>query len=119
MLHLTHWRIRCTATSKHLQVFVTAHESVTAMSAKMHEALKRQNYVTPTNYLEFVGGYKTLLKEKTEALTDKAGKLRGGMTKLNETAVQVGEMQARVDSFCTHELCAALDTDCASQFQLA
>jgi hypothetical protein len=66
------------------------------MSAKMQEALKRHNYVTPTNYLEFVGGYKSLLKEKKASLTDKAGKLRGGMTKLNETAVQVGEMQARV-----------------------
>lgn len=65
------------------------------MSTKMHEALKRHNYVTPTNYLEFVGGYKSLLKEKKAALTDKAGKLRGGMIKLNETAVQVGEMQAR------------------------
>ena len=92
---------------------MTAHESVTDMSAKMHEALKRQNYVTPTNYLEFVGGYKTLLKEKTAALTDKAGKLRGGMTKLNETAVQVGEMQARVESLCIPALCAGLDTDSA------
>lgn len=76
------------------RVFVTAHESVTNMSEKMFEALKRQNYVTPTNYLEFVGGYRTLLKEKKAALTEKAGKLRGGLTKLDETAVQVGEMQA-------------------------
>ena len=77
------------------RVFVTAHESVADTSARMFEALKRHNYVTPTNYLEFVGGYRMLLSEKTRALTDKAGKLRGGLTKLNETAVQVGEMQAR------------------------
>ena len=77
------------------KVFVTAHESVTDTSAQMFDALKRQNYVTPTNYLEFVSGYRTLLKEKKAALTEKSAKLRGGLTKLDETAVQVGEMQAR------------------------
>lgn len=78
-----------------MQVFVTAHESVGIKSEKMFEALKRRNYITPTNYLEFVEGYKTLLGEKKQALADKAGKLRGGLTKLDETTVQVGEMQAR------------------------
>jgi dynein heavy chain, axonemal len=77
-----------------VQVFVTAHESVSDKSKEMFEALKRQNYVTPTNYLEFVEGYKLLLGEKQRALSDKAGKLRGGLTKLDETTVQVGQMQA-------------------------
>ena len=81
------------------EVFVTAHESVTDTSTAMFEALKRQNYVTPTNYLEFVGGYKTLLAEKRRALTDKSGKLRGGLTKLDETATQVGEMQVCPGAF--------------------
>jgi dynein heavy chain, axonemal len=43
-----------------VQVFVTAHESVSDKSKEMFEALKRQNYVTPTNYLEFVEVYKLL-----------------------------------------------------------
>jgi hypothetical protein len=38
------------------QVFVTAHQSVQDMAAKMKEQLKRQVYVTPTNYLEFAKG---------------------------------------------------------------
>lgn len=79
--------------SSGVQVFVTAHESVSATSEAMFDALKRRNYVTPTNYLEFVEGYKTLLSEKKRTLADKAGKLRGGLTKLDETTVQVGEMQ--------------------------
>jgi hypothetical protein len=33
---------------------VTAHQSVEVTSAKMYAALKRRNYVTPTNYLETV-----------------------------------------------------------------
>lgn len=73
---------------------MTAHESVSTKSEEMYDSLKRRNYVTPTNYLEFVDGYKTLLGEKRRTLVDKAGKLRGGLTKLDETTVQVGEMQA-------------------------
>lgn len=73
-----------------LQVFVTAHESVSVMSNRMLQSLKRHNYVTPTNYLEFVNGYRILLKEKRSTLTGKSSKLRGGLTKLDETAIQVG-----------------------------
>ena len=39
-------------------VFVTVHRSVVEMSERMLFEMKRHNYVTPTNYLEFVSGYK-------------------------------------------------------------
>jgi len=71
------------------QVFVTAHQSVEHTSAKMAAALKRKNYVTPTNYLETVRGYVGLLSEKRRELGDKANKLKGGLEKLAETSVQV------------------------------
>jgi dynein heavy chain, axonemal len=77
------------------KVFVTAHESAMETSTKMFAAIKRRNYVTPTNYLEFVNGYNTLLREKKKSLADNASKLRGGLTKLDETTIQVGEMQVR------------------------
>ena len=51
--------------------------------------LSRRNYVTPTNYLETVRGYRSLLKEKRAELGDKANKLKGGLEKLDETSVQV------------------------------
>eukprot|EP00232_Nephroselmis_pyriformis_P029065 CAMPEP_0182867354 /NCGR_PEP_ID=MMETSP0034_2-20130328/8675_1 /TAXON_ID=156128 /ORGANISM="Nephroselmis pyriformis, Strain CCMP717" /LENGTH=4528 /DNA_ID=CAMNT_0024999703 /DNA_START=83 /DNA_END=13669 /DNA_ORIENTATION=- len=79
--------------NKICQSFVTAHSSVSEKSADMLNTLKRHNYVTPTNYLEFVNGYKLLVKEKRTELADKAQKLRGGLEKLDETSVQVGEMQ--------------------------
>ena len=41
------------------QIFVTMHRSVVTFSEKMLFELKRHNYVTPTNYLELVAGYKT------------------------------------------------------------
>ena len=51
-------------------VFATVHMSVAAASARMFEELKRQNYVTPTNYLELVKGYLYLLGEKQKGLGD-------------------------------------------------
>ena len=39
-------------------VFVTAHQSVADVSKQMLQELKRHNYVTPTNYLETVRGYR-------------------------------------------------------------
>ena len=41
-----------------MQVFVTAHQSVADISKLMLQELKRHNYVTPTNYLETVRGYR-------------------------------------------------------------
>ena len=73
-------------------VFALIHSSTAQKSAEMLAALKRKNYVTPTNYLEFVRGYRTLLLEKTKEIGGKRDKLHGGLTKLDETGVQVEEM---------------------------
>lgn len=56
----------------------------------MWQTVKRRNYVTPTNYLETVRNYKALLSEKRASLLSKSNKLKGGLTKLDETRVQVG-----------------------------
>ena len=39
-------------------MFVVCHRSVVEMSGKMLFEMSRYNYVTPTNYLELVAGYK-------------------------------------------------------------
>lgn len=44
--------------TKVASVFVTTHQSVAQMSQRMKLDLRRHNYVTPTNYLELVSGYK-------------------------------------------------------------
>lgn len=75
------------------KAFMTVHESVDAASARMFAEIKRQTYVTPTSYLEFLRGYRDLLVEQTRSLQSKSQKLRGGLTKLHETAQQVAEMQ--------------------------
>lgn len=40
------------------KMFSVMHKSVSDYSKKMLAELRRHNYVTPTNYLELVSGYK-------------------------------------------------------------
>lgn len=73
------------------EVFVVVHRSVVDMSARMLMEVKRYNYVTPTNYLELVSGYQTLLAEKKKELGDAASKLRNGLEKIDDTRAKVFE----------------------------
>ncbi|WIA33430.1 hypothetical protein OEZ86_006562 [Tetradesmus obliquus] len=92
------------------KMFVTAHQSVEAMSRSMWQSLKRHNYVTPTNYLETVRNYKALLAEKRTELLAKSNKLKRGLTKLDETRVQVTEMKQVVEQ--KQVVVAQAKTDC-------
>eukprot|EP00756_Hemistasia_phaeocysticola_P025139 Hpha_TRINITY_DN15989_c0_g2::TRINITY_DN15989_c0_g2_i1::g.72379::m.72379/K10408/DNAH; dynein heavy chain, axonemal len=73
--------------------FVTMHSSVGEQSRKMAKDLKRYNYVTPTNYLELVRGYVSLLAAKRSELGEQRDKLKNGMAKLNDTEEKVEKMQ--------------------------
>lgn len=75
------------------KLFMTVHSSVSSTSARMLQELKRKNYVTPTNYLEFVNGYKAMLAKKRAFYMDQKEKLQGGLEKLEETKIQVAEMK--------------------------
>ncbi|KAF5831208.1 dynein-1-beta heavy chain, flagellar inner arm I1 complex [Dunaliella salina] len=92
------------------KVFVTAHQSVEVTSKKMLAELKRHNYVTATNYLETVRGYRRLLREKRLELGDKACKLKGGLHKLDETSVQVASMKGVAEE--KKVVVAQAKTDC-------
>ncbi|XP_060146271.1 dynein axonemal heavy chain 2 isoform X6 [Globicephala melas] len=79
------------------QIFVTMHWSVAQYSQKMLLELRRYNYVTPTNYLELVSGYKKLLAEKRQELLDQANKLRTGLSKIDETREKVEVMSLELE----------------------
>lgn len=76
------------------RVLVGVHQSVEDTARRMWAALRRRVYVTPTNYLECVHNYAALLGEKRAKLAGKAGKLQGGLLKLDETRTQVRGAQA-------------------------
>ncbi|XP_066933177.1 dynein axonemal heavy chain 2-like [Clytia hemisphaerica] len=79
------------------QVFATIHQSVVQVSEKMLFEMKRHNYVTPTNYLELVTGYKMLMSEKSKELGDAANKLKNGLEKIDDTRQKVEVMSVELE----------------------
>ena len=75
-------------------IFSRIHASTASTANVMFSEMKRKMYVTPTNYIEFVNFFRTLMVEKTRELNLKIAKLQGGLTKLAETEVQVRDMQS-------------------------
>uniref|UniRef100_A0A2S2NWF9 Dynein heavy chain 2, axonemal n=1 Tax=Schizaphis graminum TaxID=13262 RepID=A0A2S2NWF9_SCHGA len=73
-------------------IFTIIHHSVGEYSKMMILELKRYNYVTPTNYLELVTGYKETLHKKRIEVADKANKLRSGLFKIDDTSEKVAGM---------------------------
>ena len=70
-------------------LFSHFHLSVINKSTQMRLELKRQNYVTPTHYLELTQGYKTLLDEKRSELGNACARLENGLAKLEDAKEQV------------------------------
>uniref|UniRef100_A0A8P4KIS1 Dynein axonemal heavy chain 2 n=1 Tax=Dicentrarchus labrax TaxID=13489 RepID=A0A8P4KIS1_DICLA len=83
--------------TKVASIFVTTHQSVAQISQKMKVELKRHNYVTPTNYLELVSGYKKLLAEKRSELGEQVSKLRNGLFKISDTREKVEAMSVELE----------------------
>lgn len=63
----------------------------------MSQELLRYTYVTPTNYLDLVNGYRHLLNSKRAQLGEAADKLRNGLSKLDESRSQVAEMTVELE----------------------
>lgn len=78
-------------------VFAEMHLSVISSSTRMLQELKRYNYVTPTNYLELVKGYRALLAEKSGQLGAAADKLANGLAKLEDAKAQVEELSKELE----------------------
>uniref|UniRef100_T1INB1 Dynein axonemal heavy chain 2 n=1 Tax=Strigamia maritima TaxID=126957 RepID=T1INB1_STRMM len=76
--------------------FSGMQKSVIEYSHKMWNEIKRRNYVTPSNYLELVKGYKKLLASKRREVGDAANKLRNGLFKLDDTRCKVEVMSVEL-----------------------
>ena len=70
-----------------VQHFVHVHTSVTAYSREFEMRLRRLNYVTPKNYLDFISSYLNLLDKQDKFVQSQCDRLDGGMSKL----VQAGK----------------------------
>ncbi|XP_071826175.1 dynein axonemal heavy chain 10-like isoform X2 [Apostichopus japonicus] len=75
---------------------VFVHQSVVDYSVKFAQKLRRNNYVTPKNYLDFINTYLKLLDEKDEYILSQCKRLEGGMAKLAEASVQLNELNEKL-----------------------
>ena len=69
------------------------HTSVNETSKIYLTNERRYNYTTPKSFLEQIQLYKNLLKVKSSELAAKMQRLENGLTKLQSTAQQVGEVE--------------------------
>ncbi|KAM4707116.1 dynein axonemal heavy chain 10 [Discoglossus pictus] len=75
---------------------VMVHDSVGKFSKKFQQKLRRSNYVTPKNYLDFINTYSRLLDEKNQFNLAQCKRLEGGLDKLKEAAVQLAELNVKL-----------------------
>ncbi|EOD07326.1 hypothetical protein EMIHUDRAFT_49427, partial [Emiliania huxleyi CCMP1516] len=61
---------------------VMVHQMVRTQSEEFLQQLKRYNYVTPKNYLDFISNYRSVLKEERRKIDGSIQRLDGGLSKL-------------------------------------
>ena len=82
--------------SKIVEHMVVVHKTVRTFSAQFAEELRRNNYVTPKNYLDFIRNYRRSLKDNRGEIDEMSRRLDGGLQKLIQAAVEVDEMQVEL-----------------------
>jgi dynein heavy chain len=68
------------------------HQSVISSSIKFEQELRRRNYVTPKNYLDFISNYKSQIANSKKRIGARVKRLESGLTRLNEAATAVDRM---------------------------
>ncbi|KAJ7569126.1 hypothetical protein O6H91_01G062100 [Diphasiastrum complanatum] len=76
-----------------LEHVVKVHQSVGVVSAEFEQKMRRHNYVTPKNFLDFIMNYRTSLHKNRVNNTEVATWLNGGLQKLIQAKREVSEMQ--------------------------
>ncbi|EKX52600.1 hypothetical protein GUITHDRAFT_157080 [Guillardia theta CCMP2712] len=72
---------------------MAVHHSVLEASSEFETQLRRHNYVTPKNYLNFINAYKHQLAESRSRNTEMVTRLDGGLKKLIQAAADVAVMK--------------------------
>ncbi|XP_022608125.1 dynein heavy chain 10, axonemal [Seriola dumerili] len=72
------------------------HIFVGDYSKLFQQKLRRSNYVTPKNYLDFITTYSNLLEEKDQYILAQCKRLEGGLDKLKEASVMLAELNVKL-----------------------
>ncbi|MCO5597847.1 hypothetical protein L7F22_051931 [Adiantum nelumboides] len=76
-----------------VQHMVMVHSSVSTLSVEFKQKLRRHNYVTPKNFLDFIMKYQSALATCRKNNSDMSARLSGGLGKLIQAKQEVAEMQ--------------------------
>ncbi|XP_055020703.1 dynein axonemal heavy chain 10 [Boleophthalmus pectinirostris] len=72
------------------------HDCIRDYSTLFQQKLRRCNFVTPKNYLDFINTYSALLEEKDQDILAQCKRLDGGLDKLKEATEQLGELNVKL-----------------------
>lgn len=75
----------------------TFHQNVHELSHEFHSTLKRQNYVTPTSYLELILAFKESLAMKRVEVSQAKARYENGLEKLAYAGEQIVQMQKELN----------------------
>ena len=75
------------------QHIVLVHSSIEAYSKEFELKLKRRNFSTPKNYLDFLNNYKKMLVEKRDKFSKMIIRYENGLKKLEEAQQNVEVLQ--------------------------
>nr|AML30863.1 axonemal inner arm dynein heavy chain 7 [Marsilea vestita] len=72
---------------------VMVHSTVTDLSVEFKDRLRRHNYVTPKNFLDFITNYRNALGASRKKNSEMSARLAGGLGKIMQAKSEVAEMQ--------------------------
>ncbi|XP_020901970.2 dynein heavy chain 10, axonemal, partial [Exaiptasia diaphana] len=76
---------------------VFVHQTVGKYSVSFLQKLRRVNYTTPKNYLDFINTYNKLLEEKDKYVLEQCHRLDGGLSKLLAASEQLKELNEKLE----------------------
>ncbi|NXT68932.1 DYH5 protein, partial [Chaetops frenatus] len=91
---LASYHIECTDEVKQsvFNTMGTIQDIVAEKCVEYFERYRRRTSVTPKSYLSFIGGYKSIYKEKFASLGSLSERMRTGLAKLMEAEVSVNQL---------------------------
>jgi len=69
------------------------HRSIGEANIRMRLQQRRNNYTTPTSFLELIKFYTSVLEDKTAKLSDIIERLSNGLNIMNSTTEKVAQLQ--------------------------
>ncbi|KAA6374678.1 MAG: putative Dynein-1-alpha heavy chain, flagellar inner arm I1 complex, partial [Streblomastix strix] len=75
---------------------VHVHQSMQHFNDEFYLKLRKHNYVTPKNYLDYISNYKKMLRDNREKFAEQALHLKEGVDKLINASTEVDTMNEKL-----------------------